>query len=106
MPKARAEIQALAREHSPKAFAKIIALIDDPNSKVAFCAAQEVLNRAWGKPAQAIEVTGEMRRYVIEIPTQNTSAIEWIQSFQPKGMEGQTLKQLSSGAPNPDPNKP
>ena len=52
-PKESAEIRALARQHSPKAFARIIGLIDSEDEKVAFNAAKEVLDRAYGKPAQS-----------------------------------------------------
>lgn len=53
-PKAIKDLQAVAREHSPKAFARVLSLIDSDDARVSLAAAQEVLNRAWGKPAQAI----------------------------------------------------
>lgn len=56
-PKVVAEIRDLAREHAPKAFARVLQLIGSGDERTALAAAQEVLNRAYGKPAQAM--TGE-----------------------------------------------
>jgi hypothetical protein len=47
-------IKQLAREAAPEAFAKILALTRSPDEKLAMQACVEIVNRAWGKPAQAI----------------------------------------------------
>lgn len=44
------EIQSLARKHSPRSFARILELVEDPDPRVALVAAREVLDRAYGKP--------------------------------------------------------
>lgn len=56
-PKALADIVALARSHAPNAFFRVVQLVEADDPRVALAAAQEVLNRAYGKPAQAM--TGE-----------------------------------------------
>lgn len=48
------EIKKLARDNAPLAIQKILAMLASPDERLAFQAAQEILNRAWGKPAQAV----------------------------------------------------
>jgi hypothetical protein len=47
-------VKMLARENSRVAFEQILTLMRSDDPRIAFAAAQEVLNRGWGKPAQAI----------------------------------------------------
>ena len=56
-PKVIQELQALARQHGSQAFSKVVALCDSVDERVALAASQEILNRGYGKPAQAM--TGE-----------------------------------------------
>jgi hypothetical protein len=49
------EIESLAQEHSPAAFAKIVSLLDHQDGKTALAAAVHILDRAFGKPAQAVQ---------------------------------------------------
>jgi len=58
-PKGWAEIQALARVHAPHAVERLAELVDSADEKVAVAAAQAILDRGYGKPRQALEVTGE-----------------------------------------------
>jgi hypothetical protein len=55
-PKKRIEISDLAREHAGKAMRTLIKLIDSTDDKVALAAANAVLDRALGKPKQAVDV--------------------------------------------------
>ncbi len=50
------EVRDMAREEAPRAFRRVVKLIDSEDERVAFVAAQEVLNRAYGKPTQQVEV--------------------------------------------------
>ena len=59
-PRESAEIKALARERSPEAFECIVTLMKDADPRVRLAAAQAVLNRAWGKLAQATELTASV----------------------------------------------
>jgi hypothetical protein len=54
-PKVVAEIRELARAHAPAALAKVVALIDHADARVAFAAAKEILDRVYGRPVQAVE---------------------------------------------------
>ncbi len=56
--KGTAELREAARKWSPKAIAKLCALIDSDDERVALAAAEAVLNRGYGKPPQALEHGG------------------------------------------------
>lgn len=56
-PKVVNEIRDLARTHSPTAFERVVKLMGSQDERIALAASQEILNRAYGKPPQA--VTGE-----------------------------------------------
>ena len=57
-PKGFAEFRALARSHSKEAFERILEIMrQKKNTRLALRAAQLLLDRAYGRPAQAI--TGE-----------------------------------------------
>jgi hypothetical protein len=56
-PKVLDDIKTLARTNGEAAFRKVLALLDSEDERVALAAAQEVLNRAYGKPQQFIETT-------------------------------------------------
>jgi hypothetical protein len=65
-PKGIKELGELARANSKTAFERIVAMLDSPDERVVLAAAQEILNRGYGKPAQAVDVTH--RSAVEEIP--------------------------------------
>jgi hypothetical protein len=54
-PKVVGEIKELARQHAPAAFERICELIDSSDERIALAASQEILNRAYGRPVQAVE---------------------------------------------------
>lgn len=54
-PKLAEEVRSIARESAPEAFEKVVELMRSDDERVAFVAAQEILNRAYGKPTQQIE---------------------------------------------------
>ncbi|WPO42526.1 hypothetical protein [Tardiphaga sp. 42S5] len=54
-PKIVEEIRELARQHAPVAFKRVCDLVESADERTALAAAQEILNRAYGKPMQAIE---------------------------------------------------
>lgn len=55
-PKKDPEAYEILKANTKKAAAKLVALMDDRNTKVALQAAQSLLDRVWGKPVQASEV--------------------------------------------------
>jgi hypothetical protein len=54
-PKGAGAIRELARQYLPAALAKIGALIESNDPRVALAASQEILNRVFGKPVQSVE---------------------------------------------------
>ena len=59
------EIRELARANGEDAFKRVLELMQSDDERVALCASQEVLNRAYGKPTQHIETK---RTQVTELP--------------------------------------
>ncbi len=72
-PKVNLEIQALARAQTPACFEVLTAISQDikapPAARVS--AANSLLDRGWGKPAQSIDMThevgGELAKLLKEI---------------------------------------
>lgn len=60
-PKIVEEIRTMARAHGADAFKKVLELLKSDDERVSFAAAQEVLNRAYGKPTQTVDMTIERR---------------------------------------------
>jgi len=56
MPDGRTLSEA-AREHSPEALRVLVEALGNPDTALA--AAKEILDRGFGRPAQALEITGE-----------------------------------------------
>ena len=59
-PRIVREIQELARSAAPAAFARVVALANSPDERVALAASQEILNRAYGKPV--MQVNSDVRK--------------------------------------------
>lgn len=53
-PKVVTAIKELAQQHGPTAFQRVLELVASDDERVALAASQEVLNRAYGKPVQAL----------------------------------------------------
>jgi hypothetical protein len=56
-PKIVDEIKALAREHGPEAFRKVVRLMTSADERVVLAAANSVLDRAYGKATQFVDIT-------------------------------------------------
>jgi hypothetical protein len=50
----------LAQEHGPTALARLVQLMKSKNERVAVSAAQAILDRAYGKPPQSLQLDGEL----------------------------------------------
>lgn len=57
-PKAVADVREAAKQHTQAAITALVQALDDPKAKVA--AATALLDRAWGRPAQHVEVDGTL----------------------------------------------
>lgn len=60
------EIRSLAKQHSRRAFNRILELIESDDERVAMAAAKEVLDRAYGKPT-VDDTDGDKRQVTINI---------------------------------------
>lgn len=59
-PKELAQVKELARAHTVEAVETLVEVMKTARSAVArIMAADSVLNRGWGKPTQAVELTGK-----------------------------------------------
>ena len=63
-PKIEGDVRALAQEHGPEAMMRLVGLMSDENPRVAVVACQAVLDRAYGKAPQSVEMTGDMRMQI------------------------------------------
>lgn len=57
VPKGLKELKELARKHSTNAIARLAELMEEDGA-VGVAACNSILDRGWGKPTQAVEVSG------------------------------------------------
>jgi hypothetical protein len=57
-PKEDSEVKALARTAGPEAVQKLVELMRGDDRRTALAAAQALLDRGFGKPSQAVEMSG------------------------------------------------
>lgn len=58
-PKVDMEVRELAREHGATAIAKLVEFMHGEDLKLAKAACDSLLDRGFGKPGQAIEISGD-----------------------------------------------
>jgi len=59
-PKEVDEVKELARQHGPEAVKKLVDWLRSDNAKASVSAANALLDRGYGKPAQPLEHSGEI----------------------------------------------
>lgn len=74
-PKVAWQVKFCARENSKAAMEKIVALMEDPDPRVALAAAIHVLDRAYGKPEQKADI--EMVHRFAQVPAVMEKS-EWL----------------------------
>jgi DUF2075 family protein len=78
------EIKELFLKNTVRAFKRICQLIDSDDERVALKAAVYVVDRAYGKPTQSMDVSGETKTYVIALPVKTEmEGEEWQKEFNP-----------------------
>jgi hypothetical protein len=86
-PKALVEVVELARKETEASIRALAEIRSDPASPPAarVAAATALLDRAWGKPTQAVDMTskGERVGYVIPAPAEAKDATEWATQHKP-----------------------
>lgn len=60
-PKIEGDIRALAQQHGREAMLRLVGLMADENPRVAVVACQTVLDRAYGKAPQSIDLSGDVK---------------------------------------------
>ena len=58
-PKVDEEVRKLAREHGPAAINKLVEHLDGDDGRLSQAAAIALLDRGFGKPAQALNIGGD-----------------------------------------------
>ena len=87
MAKLPTEIKSLARVHTAtalKVLAKIMTEETAPHA-ARVAAAHCLLDRGWGKAAQAVEVSGEILSKVIRAPAMSVAPTDWAKEHVPQG---------------------
>lgn len=57
--KAEAEIKRIAQEYGPAALTKLVELLEGEDKRLALAAANSLLDRGFGKPAQSMTLAGD-----------------------------------------------
>lgn len=57
-PKETDDVKALARQHGPAAIARLFLWLQSDNAKASVSAAAVLLDRAYGKASQSVELSG------------------------------------------------
>lgn len=58
-PKAEGEVRDLARKYTKDAIERLVHWMKSENAKASVVASQALLDRGYGKPGQAVELTGK-----------------------------------------------
>lgn len=58
-PKGKSEVTELCRYYTKQAIAKLVEILETGSARDAAYAANALLDRGWGKPSQAMELTGK-----------------------------------------------
>lgn len=66
-PKVNPELRRAAQEHSAEALDTLVKVMRTGKPSEQLLAAREILDRAWGKPAQAVEVTDTARMTLVDL---------------------------------------
>ena len=65
-PKSSLQLKELARKHTPKAIETLVNALSDDSGRTRVAAAEALLDRAWGRPSQQLEHSGEIGLAVTE----------------------------------------
>lgn len=86
-PKEIGHVRDLARAHTEDAIKTLVEIRADPTqpAPARVAAATALLDRAWGKPSQAVDMTskGERVGYVIPVPPEAEDAAAWATRHKP-----------------------
>jgi hypothetical protein len=63
-PKECSEVKELARQYGPEAINKLLALMRGEDARVAKAAADSILDRAYGKPGQSVDLVADLTAHI------------------------------------------
>ena len=88
MAKLPTDIKALARVHTESALRVLSSIMncDDAPHNARATAAIALLDRGWGKPQQAIEVSGEISSNVVRAPAVVIGGDDWQKQHVPQNI--------------------
>ncbi len=66
-PKECAEVKELARQYGPEALNKLLELMRGEDARVSKAAADSILDRAYGKPGQSVDLVADVTATVAAI---------------------------------------
>lgn len=82
-PKEAPEVKAMARVHTAEAIERLVHWLRSDNPKASVAAALALLDRGYGRPEQAIEVSGEVTNYVARLPALSQATPAWQEQHTP-----------------------
>lgn len=82
-PKEAPEVKELARVHTTEAIERLVFWLRSDNPKASVAAALALLDRGFGRPEQAVTVSGEVTSYVARIPNTANTAEAWEHKHNP-----------------------
>lgn len=99
-PKIAAEVRDLAREHGGKAIERLVALMHSKNESVAVRAAEAILDRDYGRPRQAMELTENIRPLEPPRDFSKLTDEEWKALVHARKTMGELLAKASGSGPS------
>ncbi len=80
------DLKALARSHTESALKVLTGVMtnDEAPHAARVAAANSLLDRGWGKPHQAIEISGEVSSKVVRAPAISSNTDEWAKECVPE----------------------
>ena len=83
-PKLPAEMKEMFQTKAPEAFEVLCKHLHASDPRVSVSAATQILDRAYGRPVQSIDVRedGPTVRYFVEMPEKCATTEEWLESIR------------------------
>ncbi len=79
-----AEMREMFQAKAPEAFEVLCKHLHASDPRVSVSAATQILDRAYGRPVQSIDVSedGPTVRYIVELPEKAATTEEWLESIR------------------------
>ena len=88
-PKFPAEMREMFQTKAPEAFEVLCKHLHATDPRVSVSAATQILDRAYGRPVQSIDVRedGPTVRYIAEMPVKAATTQEWLEDIRREDAE-------------------